>query len=178
MPEEQSSIHEDIGKIVLEASILHVLAAQIISWYYQGNNDNYRRVSFIHDVLTNERANLSFITESLKRVLINLKFDKKYVEEKVEKKMRQIGNLRNEFAHEVPLYNEVHYLRNKKSFPFHGEGEKFKEKLNTFKSLYKEITDEFKIIINKKSIVVVDYIPNNYKPPTQEFCQEKQQNIP
>src|SRR3989344_8441969 len=105
MTEDQyNSIPEGMGKIVSKTSSLHFLAAQIISYYYSGNDDNPYRHSFIHDVLTNEYTNLAFITNSLKRVLLNLEFDKKYVED-IESKMLRISKLRNKFAHEVFLFN-------------------------------------------------------------------------
>lgn len=170
MSEEQyGSIHEGIGKIVFKTSSVHFLAAQIISYYYLGNDNNSYRLSFIHDVLTNESTNLSFIANSLKRVLVNLGFDKKYVEEDIESKMLRIGNLRNKFAHEVILFNQGHWLSDRKSIPWHGEGLKFEDEFKKFEILYDEINIELSKIIKDKNITMIDHIWDGYKPPTEGF---------
>lgn len=180
MSEEQyDSIYEGTGKIVSKTSNVHFLAAQIISYYYLGNDNNPHRLSFVHDVLTNECTNISFITNALKRVLLNLGFDKKYIEKDIEGRMLKIGNLRNKFAHEVLLFNRGHWLPDRKSIPWHGEGLKFEDEFKKFEILYDEINDELNKIINNKQIKMIDHIPNNYKPPAETFTssQNKPQEI-
>jgi len=166
---QYTSIYEGIGRIIFKTSSVHFLAAQIISFYYLGNNKNSHRISFVHDILTNESTNLSFIARSLKRVLMNLEFSKKYAEKDIEEKILRIGNLRNMFAHEVLLFNQGHWFPDRKSIPWHGEGLKFENEFKNFEILYDEVSDELSKIIKDKNIKIVDRIPNGYKPPTEEF---------
>lgn len=167
--DQYNSIPEGIGKIVSKASSLHFLAAQIVSYYYSGNDDSPYRHSFIHDILTNEHTSLSFITNSLKRVLLNLEFNKNFVEN-IENKMLRIGRLRNKFAHEVFLFNQnQHWLPDRKSIPWHGEGLKFEDEFKNFETLYEEVNKNLVEVIENKKIKMIDHIPDGYKPPTKEF---------
>ena len=167
--EQYSSIYEGIGKIIFKTSSVHFLAAQIISYYYSGNNDNRYRISLIHDILTNEHTSLAFIANSLKRVLLNLGFDKKPIE-KIKSQVLQISNLRNRFAHEVLLYNnDTHYFSDRNHIPWRGEGLKFEDEFKNFENLYNEITNNLNKIIKNKNIKIIDQIPNGYEPPKQAF---------
>jgi hypothetical protein len=162
------SVHKKIGEVALNTSFVHLLAAQIISRYYQGNSYDFRRISFIHDVLINNSASFSFITESLKRVLINMGLGKKYVEN-IEEKMRKIGNLRNNFAHEIPLVNQILYLRDKKKIPYCGEGKDYDVEFANFKELYNQVCLELKKIIYKSNTKEIKDFPDGYKPPKENF---------
>ncbi len=167
MTKQSIPIHQIISQIINKTAGIHFLTAQIISYYYLGN-DSFYRLSLIHDILTNEQTSLSFITNSLKNVLLNLKFPPQYVKE-IKVKMLTLGNLRNKFAHEVLLFNQnIHWLPDRSKVPYKGEGLNTETEFLKFNTLYNDIFTELNKIIKDKNIKMIDKIPDKYEPPTQE----------